>query len=233
MIDAAGRFLAIWGVPIGMTICYAFLAYTAETDASGQAWMAIGLGFVFVIWFVFRLLAERAALHRALGVGDTVRLFALADKHLARARKDAARAPFLVARAFAYQLRGDMAQSLATIEQAHPDPELAPLAQLIKINALVELDRPIESPIAPAPRTPSLVWLAEGELAWRSGDREVASDKLNRVIDDIRAGSATRAIARFYAARIADASGQPQVAAKHRAEITKLVPPDATWLRPT
>ena len=233
MIDAAGRFLAKWGVPIGMTICYAFLAYTAETDASGQAWMAIGLGFVFVIWFVFRLLAERAALHRALGVGDTVRLFALADKHLARARKDADRAPFLIARAFAYQLRGDMAQALATVGEARPDAELAPLAQLIKINALVELDRPVDAPVAAAPRTPSLVWLAEGELAWRSGDLDTARERFSRVIDDIRAGSATRAIARFYAARIADAANQPQLAAKHRTEITKLVPPDATWLRPS
>lgn len=231
MIDAAGRFLAKWGVPIGMTICYAFLAYTAETDAAGQAWMAIGLGFVFVIWFVFRLLAERAALHRALGVGDTVRLFALADKHLARTNKDPDRAPFLIAQAFGYQLRGDMEQALAIVEQAKPIGELVALAQLIRITALVELDRGAEPPAA-APRTPSLVWLAEGELAWRAGDRAAASEKLGRVIDDIRAGSATRAIARFYAARIADAAGDAKAAAKHRAEIAKLVPADATWLRP-
>ncbi|MBC7974062.1 MAG: hypothetical protein H7138_03690, partial [Myxococcales bacterium] len=83
------RFLAVlarWGVPVMMSGAYALLAVTSETDTAGQAWMAVGLAFVFVVWFVFRTLTETAALSRAIHVGDVARLFELAARQLPRAR---------------------------------------------------------------------------------------------------------------------------------------------------
>src|SRR6185369_16599352 len=98
-------------------------------------------------------------------------------------------------------------------------------------GALVELGRPAadaQAHLVAAPRAPALAWLAEGEVAWRAGQRAEAAALFTRIIDDVRAGSATRAIAHVYAARIAD---DPAAAARHRAAATALAAPEATWLR--
>ncbi len=234
MIERAWQILSRWAVPVMMSIAYVLLAVTSDTNTAGKAWMALGLGFVFVVWFVFRALTETAALSRALGVGDTVRLFALADRHLPRRRRPADRAPFLVARAFAHQLRGEFSQALAALEDARPGPDLQPLAAAVRIGALVELGHPaadLRSLVVSAPRSPALAWLAEGQIAWRDGDLDAAAQRFARVIDDVRAGSATRAIAHLYAARISDARGDAATATRHRAAAANLAPPDATWLR--
>jgi hypothetical protein len=75
------------------------------------------------------------------------------------------------------------------------------------------------------------VWLAEAQLAWRDRDLELADPRLARVIDDIRAGSASRAIAHVYAARIAEIRGDLAGSARHRAAAAQLAAPDAAWLR--
>jgi len=233
VIERAWQLLSRWAVPVMMTLAYAFLAATSETNTTGKAWMAVGLVLVLVVWFVFRALTEAAALARALSVGDTARLFALAARHLPRKRRPADRAPFLVARAFAHALRGEHAEALATIEEARPGPALQPLAAAVRIGALVELGRPADEAralVVSSPRAPALGWLAEGQIAWRAGQLDIAAPLLARVIDDVRAGSATRAIAHVYAARIADARGQAQLAARHRAAAANLAVPGATWL---
>jgi len=189
---------------------------------------------VLVVWFMFRGLTETAALSRALSIGDVARLQALADYRLARTRRPAARARYLVARAFAHQLRGEFAEALAALDEAQPGPELQPLAAAVRIGALVELGRPTAEArrfVVSALRSPALAWLAEGQIAWRDGDLDTASQRFARVIDDIRAGGATRAIAHVYAARLADAHGDPQAAARHRASAARLAAPGATWLR--
>lgn len=232
VIERAWEILSRWAVPMMMALAYAFLAATSETNTAGKAWMAVGLGLVLVVWFVFRALTETAALARALRVGDTTRLFALADRHLPRTRRPADRAPFLVARAFAHELCGQPAEALAVIGEARPDPELQPLASAVTIGALVELGRAAEARalVVTAPRAPALGWLAEGQIAWGDGEFDTAAPLFARVIDDVRAGSATRAIAHVYAARIADVRGEAQAAARHRAAAAILATPDATWL---
>src|SRR6185295_6902325 len=82
LLERIWQILSRWAVPVMMTLAYVLLAVTSDTDTTGKAWMGVGLGFVMVVWFVFRGLTEAAALSRALRVGDTVRLFALADRHL-------------------------------------------------------------------------------------------------------------------------------------------------------
>jgi len=234
VLERAWRILSRWAVPVMMTLAYVFLAATSETNTTGKAWMGAGLGFVLVVWFLFRAMTEAAALARALSVGDVPRLFALADRHLPRKRRPVDRARFLVARALAHALRGEFTEALAAIEEACPDPELAPLASVVKIGALVELGRPVEevrSAIVSTPRSPALGWLAEGQIAWRAGDLDIASQRFARVIDDMRAGSAARAIAHLYAARIAEARGQAQIATRHRTAAANLAAPDAIWLR--
>lgn len=234
LVERIWRILSRWAVPVMMTLAYVFLAATSETNTTGKAWMGAGLVLVLVVWFLFRAMTEAAALTRALSVGDVARLFALADRHLPRKRRPADRARFLIARAFAHALRGEFAAALAAIDEARPDPELAPLASVVKIGALVELGRPVEearSAIVSAPRTPAFGWLAEGQIAWRAGDLDAAAPRFARVIDDVRAGSAVRAIAHIYAARTADARGQTQIATRHRAAAASLAAPHATWLR--
>src|SRR5215831_19466264 len=76
--------LSRWAVPVMMALAYALLVATSETDATGKAWMATGLVLVLIAWFAFRALADAAALSRALSVGDTAALGALADRAPAR-----------------------------------------------------------------------------------------------------------------------------------------------------
>jgi hypothetical protein len=234
VIERIWQVMSRWAVPVMMTLAYVFLAATSDTNTTGKTWMGVGLGFVLVVWFVFRGLTETAALSRALGIGDVTRLSALADRQLARKRRPADRAPFLVARGFALQLRGEFAAALAALDEARPGPDLVPLASVVRISALIELGRPAEEVRAikvSASRAPALGWLAEGQIAWYGGDPDTAAQQFARVIDDVRAGSATRAIAHLYAARIADARGQAQIAVRHRTAASNLAAPDASWLR--
>jgi hypothetical protein len=190
--------LSRWAVPVMMALAYAFLAATSETDTAGKAWMAVGLGLVLVVWFVFRALTETAALARALRVGDTTRLFALADRHLPRTRRPADRARFLVARAFAHALRGEPAEALAVIGEARPDPELQPLASAVTIGALVELGRAAEARalVITAPGAPALGWLAEGRCSRGSSTTCAPAARPARSPTSMRPGSPTRAARR-------------------------------------
>jgi len=226
--------LSRWAVPVMMTLAYALLVATSETDTTGKAWMAAGLLLVLTAWFAFRALADAAALSRALSVGDVAALSELADRPRARRRRPAAWARPLIARGFAQLLRGEHAAALAALDEARPGPELRPLVAAARIVACVELGREIDSgdpAAAAAPRTPWLGWLAGGAIAWRDGRLDDAAPLLARVIRDIRAGSALRAIAHLYAARIADARADPAEAVRHRAAAADLAAPDAAWLR--
>jgi hypothetical protein len=234
LVERIWRILQRWAVPVMMTLAYVFLAATSETNNTGRAWMGVGLGFVLAVWFMIRRLTETAALSRALHIGDVAQLQALADRRLARTRRPAARARYLVARAFAHQLRGEHAEAVAALDGSDPPPELQPLAAAVRIGALVELGRPAAAArgfAVSSPRAPALGWLVEGELAWRAGELDTAAQRFARVIDDIRAGGAIRAIAHVYAARLADARDEPQLAASHRAAAARLASPGATWLR--
>jgi hypothetical protein len=232
LLERIWRIVSRWAVPVMMTGAYLLLAATSETDAFGKALMAGGLGLVLTLWLIFRALTESAALMRALSVGDVARLFALTGD-LRHHRRPAARARFLVARAFAHHLRGEHAAALAALDEASPAPDLQPLAQTIRIGALLELGRaPSGLGITvSSPRAPALAWLAEGQLALYAGDLDTASQRFTQVMDDIRAGSATRAIAHIYAARIAARRGDAAAAAHHRTAAASLASPEARWLR--
>jgi hypothetical protein len=239
LLERIWRVLSRWAVPVMMTLAYVLLAATSDTNTAGKTLMGVGLGFVLVVWFVFRALTESAALSRALSVGDVPRLFALADRHLPRTRRPDACARLLVGRALAHQLRGEFAAALATLDQAAPAPDVQPLAQVVRLAAQIELGRAAGEPARPvaeqrglavASRAPALAWLAEGQLALAGGDLDAASERFARVIDSIRAGSAARAIAHLYAARIADTRGDAPSSARHRAAATALAAPDARWL---
>lgn len=226
--------LSRWAVPVMMALAYALLVATSETDATGKAWMAAGLVLVLTVWFAFRALADAAALSRALSVGDTAALSELADRAPARRRRPAARARPLIARGFAQLLRGEHAAALAALDEARPGPELRPLVAAARIVACVELGRAVaagDPAAASGPRTPWLGWLAGGAIAWRDGRLDDAASLLARVIGDIRTGSALRAIAHLYAARIAGARADPAEAGRHRAAAADLAAPDAAWLR--
>jgi hypothetical protein len=239
LLERIWRILSRWAVPVMMTLAYVLLAATSDTNAAGKVLMAAGLALVFILWFVFRALTESAALSRALDVGDVARLLALADRHLPRTRRPAPRARLLVARALAHQLRGDFAAALTALDDVRdrtplPLDDLEPLARVVRLAALIELGRPtadLRARPSSSPRGPALAALAEGQLALSDGDLDIAGQHFARVIDDIRAGGAARAIAHVFAARVADARSDATAAARHRAAATALAAPGATWLR--
>jgi hypothetical protein len=205
--------LATWVLPlVGMALAYTVLAWSSDTDNTGKAWMAVGFGFVVVIWIVFRILVEQTALARAVVTGDAPRILAITDKQLARRRGDASRGPFLVYRAFAQELRGEYAAALTTLAEARPaDAGLQLFAAALEVLALVETG---DLDAARAARTNELeplaakldvrlhaaphihANLARGRLLLEEGDVAEARKQLQRVVDDIRTGNAIRARAR-------------------------------------
>jgi hypothetical protein len=210
--------LATWILPpLGMSIAYSVLAWSSNTDNTGKAWMAVGFGFVVVIWLVFRILVEQTALARAVASADTDRILAITDKQLARRRGDAKRAPFLVYGALAHETRGEHARALEQLAEAKPaEAGLQLLAAAVRVLALVETGdvvaarRVVNEELEPraakldvrlhaAPHIHAN--LARGRLLLAQGARDDAKRMLQKVIDDIRAGAATRTRARELIAR--------------------------------
>lgn len=243
------RLLQSWGVPVMMTGVYGVLMWSSETDNTGRAWMAVGLAMVFVVWWLFRTLTAVAALSRAATNGDTKTTLALVDERLARKKKPAARAPLLIARARALELRGEWAAVLTALDQAElaaiAEPQRASwqvLAASARIGALIETGKVadassvLEMELVPAAakldrRTDRAsllhVPLARGRLAAVAGRPDEARPLLQTVLDEVHAGGAVRSLAHFYLARI-----EPEpVAATHRAEIGKLIADETGWIR--
>ncbi|HEX5059205.1 MAG TPA: hypothetical protein VFV99_07585 [Kofleriaceae bacterium] len=202
-----------WVLPlVGMGLAYTVLAWSSDTDNTGKAWMAVGFGFVVVIWSVFRILVDQTALARAVAANDVPRILAITDKQLARKRGDPKRGPFLVYRAYAQEAQRDYTSALATLDEAKPaDPGLQLLAAALRVLALVETGdlasaRRVETDEL-EPRAAKLdarlhaaphihANLARGRLLLAEGKTDEARAQLRRVVDDIRAGSPLRVRAR-------------------------------------
>lgn len=211
-LDAAWRVLQVWGVPVGMSGAYIVLMWSSDTDVAGKAWMAIGLGFVFVIWFVFRMLTQDAALARAIALGDAPRILDVSGRYLETHRAAKARAPYLVARAFAHELRGEWPPAFAALDEAKLDA-LPPakrarwqlraastrIAALLATGELARAREVLERELAPdAPHALHsdaylVANLAAGRVLAAEGKRAEAAARLALVRDDIRATTAMRA----------------------------------------
>jgi len=244
------RLLQSWGMPVVMTIAYATLAAVSDTSTTGKAWMAIGLAFVLVVWFLFRFLTEQAALSRAVAVGDAPRVLELVGKQLRRRKRPAARVPYLVYQAHAHELRGDFPAALASLDEARLDtvsrtawPTWQVLASAVRVGVLVETGqvadarRVLETELAPAaakldprfhPTARLQVTTSIGRVLAAEGKHADARPMFQAVLGDIRAPSVLRAVARRELARIAD---DPAESATHRAELEKLVPDPSSFLR--
>ena len=208
--------LARWLIPFVMTTAYVILAVTSETDRTGQAWMAVGLAFVFVLWWLFVILTEHAAMARAVAVGDAERLAELADLQLARRRRVPARARYLVYRALAHDMRGDWVAALATLDDARLDAvaeRWRALAACVRVHALVEtrdvtqaraiLDRDLLPVVATLDRRLHVdvilfATVVHAAVVRAEGNPADAAPLLARVIDDVRADAWTRALAKTY-----------------------------------
>jgi hypothetical protein len=190
--------LASWIVPIMMGAAYCVLIATSDVGASGASWEAGGFVLVLGFWFAFRILTRRAALARAIAVGDHERIV-----ELAKSPTDLA---------VAYELRSDWPAVLRTLDGSQPrtTPEHV-IAGALRIHALVAtgdiararevLDRDVE------PRTPQLdprlhamararAQLARGRVLAAEGRVADADAVLQRLIDDVRTGEPLRLAAR-------------------------------------
>jgi hypothetical protein len=224
------RAASIYGVPVLVIGAWVFLAFSAETDATGYSWMAVGFSLVAVLWALFRLAIRRAGLARALSTGDPASVFKIARGR----RRDAA-----VYRALAHEMKGDWNAVLT--ETPPPDPPSKLLVAYARAGALVELGDPVKAraELASAPRAeqirrplhspaPILASLAEGRVRWAEGDLDAATPLLERAADDVRTGPYSRAEALLYLARIADAHGDAAIAKRHRDAASKLAP--TSWV---
>jgi hypothetical protein len=219
------QFIASWFVPVIMTMAYVVLALTSETDATGWAWMSIGLAFVLVLWWLFRTLTKGASMARAMAVGDA-ELLAQIDKRPLSA-------------AAALELRGEWTKTLVAVARVHAKkPRDRVLAMTVEIGALVETGevakaREVLTALAPqlAQLHPRLqgashiaAKVAEGRVLAAERRNAEALALLQIVIDDIRTGQRVRALAHHYAAIAAAADGQHARADQHRAKAAALAP---------
>jgi tetratricopeptide (TPR) repeat protein len=212
MIDKFWSGLQVWGVPVGMAGAYAMLIWSADTDTTGKAWLAMGFAFVLVVWFIFRILTTQAALSRAIAIGDSAKLLETTGKQLARLKTDADRAPYHVARAFAHELRAEWSDALAELDKANlaalPPAKRAPwqlrasmtrIAALVETNRIADARRVLDAELRPdAPHVLHsdaylAANLAAGRVLAAEGKRDEAAARLRKVADDVRATSAMRA----------------------------------------
>jgi hypothetical protein len=211
------RALGSWVMPVVMAVSYTFVVVTSDTDSSVQlatraAWLSVGLAFVLVVWWLFKVLVGRAALARAAMVGDGDRLREMVDYELAR-RRGAARAPYLVYRAFAHELGGEWPAALAALDEAGRalPPRVRLLAGCVRVAALVEtgdvaaaravLDTDVAA-VRPHDHAGALdVALATARVQLAENDRDGAAAALARIADDVRAAARVRAVARELLSR--------------------------------
>jgi hypothetical protein len=198
----AAVMLASWLVPAIMAAAYMILIVTSEVDRTGAAWEAIGFAFVLLLWWMFRLLTEHAAMARAVAVGDAERVAEIADHRLGK-RFARSRTTFLVYRALAYELDGDWQAALQRLDQAKPAGAWRSIAASVRVSALAELGRASEARAVfdadvqrGAVRDAQLGLLsrlAEARLRRAEGNREAASELVEALAHNVRAGSGTRA----------------------------------------
>jgi len=187
-------------VPLMMAGAYTVLISTSEVGTSGALWESGGFVLVLGFWFAFRMLTRRAALSRAIAVGDPDRILELAT-----------RPSQAIDRAAAYELRRDWPAVLRALDEAHPaTAQDHVIAAAVRIHALCEtgevararelLDREIEPRFAGLDRRMQATgharaMLAKGRVLVAEGQRAEAEAVLARVVDDVRADPTTRAAA--------------------------------------
>jgi hypothetical protein len=214
-VKRLARIVSWIGPPIGMSIAYTVLALTSDTDNTGKAWMAIGFGFVLVLWLVFRIAVEGAGLSRALALGDSDKLLAIADKQLARRPGDPR---YLVYKALAHEMRGERAEAAAAIADAKPENDpLALLAASVRVSLAADsgdlagarklVDEQLEPLAAKVDRRLQITshhhaHLARARLYAAEGRKDEARAELRKVSDDIRAGAALRDRAKALAIQV-------------------------------
>ena len=187
--------LAGWVVPLMMAGAYAVLISTSEVGVSGALWESGGFLLVLVFWIAFRTLTRRAALARAISVGDDARLLELA------------RDP--VDRAIAYEIRRDWPNALHTLDGFTPTTsERQVIAAAVRIHALCEtgdvarareiLDREVDPRAAQLDRRLHATGydralLAKGRVLAAEGHTAEAHAVLTKLADDVRADPNLRA----------------------------------------
>jgi len=187
-------------VPLMMAGAYTVLISTSEVGTSGALWESGGFVLVLGFWFAFRSMTRRAALSRAIAVGDPDRILELATKPSQA-----------LDRAIAYELRRDWPSALRALDEARPaTAENHVIAAAVRIHALCEtgevararelLDREIEPRVAGLDRRMQATGhgraqLARARVLAAEGQGTEADAVLARVIDDVRMDPTTRAAA--------------------------------------
>jgi hypothetical protein len=207
------RLVGSWAVPLVVLGAYAFLVYTIDPPMTAALITFVVFLIVICIWFMFRELTAHAAIARAIAVGepdDVVTRARNAIDHRLRAR---AKLPFRIYEAIGLGLRGQWAESIATIDEVAVDGlkrswQLA--AAAARVAAATELGdaaaarAAFAKVTALAPPTDMVRRECEARLAYVEGDRARAKPLFAALSSDIRLGPSARAAALYYAGRCED-----------------------------
>jgi hypothetical protein len=197
-------FLARWAPPAVMLAAYIMLILTSDTDNTGKAWLSIGFAFVLVVWFLIRFLTARAALSRAIAVGDVDKILEITKRELAKA-DDKQRERLLLARASAWELRGEwekVIEELSSVPSTRASARRAfALAELSRLDeARREADLlpkpPATHPAAMDEMLAHLSYaLARARVLIAEDKRDLAKKELHYVTSNLRATAQQRATA--------------------------------------
>ena len=226
-------------VPLLMGVAYALLAI--EGHASELPGLLILLGFLAVVglWSLVRELRAHAAVTRLAAVGEADELVEAATDEIERRLTRRSKAPFYIYLALGRYLRGEWDEAERALD-GHGIDRLRPayrlLAATTRVGILVErgdaagaratYDRQV-MPLAgrmAGPAARLLAVEAEARVLLAEGDHAEAAPLFARMSGDVRLGPATRALAHAHAARCADAAGDAEAAAHHRADAAHLAP---------
>jgi hypothetical protein len=205
--------LASWLIPLMMTGAYIVLIATSEVDAKGASWEAVAFAFVLVLWFLFRMLTEHAALARAVDVGAADEIIELSDFQLQRRKGARSRMPYHVYRALAFDILEDWPAALAELDRTEPTGTFRPLATTVRVSALASTGKAKEAralfdaelvgrPVTRIVQADILTLLADARVKLAEGDQAAAAKTLAKLSEDVRAGSGIRARAKALLAKI-------------------------------
>jgi len=233
------RLADVLAVPVVMGLAYGLLTLEGRPAELPEILIFIAFASVVGIWTLVRALRTHAIASRLAAVGDADELVAFAEAELGRRLTARSKAPFYIYLGLGHYLRGEWDEATAALDRcrlARVRPAWRLLAASTRLGVLVERgDGPgaravYDRDVAPAaarmagPGARLLAVEAEARVKLVEGDHAAAAPMFARMSGDVRLGPATRATAHLHAARCAEAAGDVEAAAHHRADAAHLAP---------
>jgi hypothetical protein len=238
-VNTVVKIVASWAVPLVVIGAYLGLILTMDTSVTIAMFVLLGGLIVLVLWFLFRELAAHAAISRSIAVGEPDDVVSRARSAIDHRISRRGQTPFRIYEAIGLGLRGQWAESLASIPAL--DAKVAErwrlLAAATRIAAATELGDPTIArrameeipPLARrlGPSADVVVRECQARVRFVEGDHAGARPLFAALAEDVRLGPAPRAAALYYSARCED---DPARARTFLERARGLAP--KTWVKP-